>query len=329
MELAENSAPPVPATVDESIFVAIAAYREPELGDTITSCIENASQPDRLRFGVLQQFDDDIEGAGSDAIDQLVEEWPIDHVRVPHPQSRGGCWARHAVQRLYDGEAYTLQIDAHSRMGAGWDDEFIALLAELPSEKPLVTGFPALYEVIDGVDALYDDPELPVPLTVIDMWAREGWIRHPTVPAPIGSPRVARRTRVLSGAFVFTLVSWNIEVRQDPEHLYTGEEFALTLRSFTSGYDLWNPPRRLVWHRLHPATNPKYIHDDPDHKSDWRHRRACSRLRTLLRGDPDGLLGPYGLGADRTLAEYGEFSGLDCEEWTIAPAARIGIEPSA
>lgn len=312
---------------NDTIFVAIAAYREPELADTINSCIERAANSTRLRFGVVQQFDDEMDGAGFDAIDDLVSNWPIELVRVPHTQARGGCWARHAVQGLYAGEAFTMQIDSHSRLGDGWDDEFIGVLADLPSGKPLLTGFPALYEVIDGEDRLRDDPDLPFPVTLVDMWAREGWIRHPTVPAPIDSPCVARRTRVLSGAFVFTLGVWNIEVRQDPEHLYTGEEFALALRSFTSGYDLWNPPRRRIWHRLHPVANPKYISDDPDGKVDWRHRRACSRLRALLRSDPDGVLDPYGLGTERTLAEYAAFSGLDCESQTISPAARIGEEP--
>ncbi len=147
-------------------------------------------------------------------------------------------------------------------------------------------------------------PDDRVPVTVVEQWSDEGWINHPVAPAPSCSPRAARPTRVLSGAFVFTDGAWNVDVRQDPEHLYTGEEFALTLRSFTHGYDLWNPARHVVLHRTHPTTNPKYIHDDPDGAAARRHARACRRLRTLLSGDPDGILEPYSLGRVRTLEQY-------------------------
>jgi hypothetical protein len=42
---------------NDKIFVAIAAYREPELRRTIESCIAMATKPGRLRFGVCLQYD--------------------------------------------------------------------------------------------------------------------------------------------------------------------------------------------------------------------------------------------------------------------------------
>jgi hypothetical protein len=312
---------------DDSIFVAIAAYREPEIALTIESCIEQARHPDRLRFGVCLQFDDSIPGAGFDALDHLEDRTTLRLVRFPHSQSRGGCWARWVTQSLYDAEHYTLQCDAHSRLGPDWDVDLIAAMALLPSEKPLITGFPPLYDRIDGRDRLHGSAEDPVPMTVIAQWSPAGWIHHPTMAAPDWMPPGPRRARVISGAFVFTLGQWNVEVRQDPEHLYAGEEFALTLRSFTSGYDLWNPPKRMIWHRNHPEPNPKYISDDPDGRQRWRHDRAMRRLRVLLAGDPERILEPYTLGAERTLEDYRVFSGLDCERFEIHPDAAAGIPP--
>lgn len=309
------------------IFIALAAYREPELGLTIESCLENATHPERLRFGVCQQWDDTIPGAEFDCLDALRERWPIRLVRYHHRESRGGCWARHLTQGLYDGERYTMQIDAHSRLGPGWDTELVGTIAALPGNRPLLTGFPPLYRIRNGIDELVHPADDPVPVTVIERWADDGWIHHPVVPAPPSAPSEPRPTRVLSGAFVFTNGEWNVEVRQDPEHLYTGEEFALTLRSFTHGYDLWNPARRVVWHRLHPTTNPKYIHDDPDAAARRRHDRACRRLRTLLAGDPAGILEPYSLGTARTLEEYAAWSGLEIATRRIHPDARLGVDP--
>ena len=42
---------------DQNVFVAIAAYREPELRRTIENCIITAAHPERLRFGVCLQYD--------------------------------------------------------------------------------------------------------------------------------------------------------------------------------------------------------------------------------------------------------------------------------
>jgi hypothetical protein len=316
-----------PGESDELVFVALAAYREPELALTIRSCLEQATFPERLRFGVCLQYDDDIPGAGFDCLDELAELTTIRSIRRPWTASRGGCFARWAAQGLYDGERYTLQCDAHSRLTPGWDTILVATMDELPSAKPLITGFPPLYNREGDVDVILEPVELPVPITIAESWSAGGWIHHPSVHAPRWMPLGARPTRFLSGGFVFTLGSWNVEVRQDPEHLYTGEEFALTLRSFTSGYDLWNPPSRVIFHRNHPHGNPKYITDDRDGRSQRRHERATKRLRTLLRGDPDRVLEPYSLGTERSLEDFAAFSGLDCARYEIHPDARAGTPP--
>jgi hypothetical protein len=308
-----------------TIFVQLAAYREPELAATIASCLDEARRPERLCFGVCLQHDAAIPGAGPDCLDALGEQAEIRLVRLPHDRTRGGCWARFVAQGLYDGEDHTLQIDAHSRLRAGWDDALVGLVGALPDRKPLVTGYPPLYRLVDGDVQLLEPASAPVPVTRVAKWSTDGWIHHPTKPAPRDAPLEARRTRVISGAFVFTVGAWNVEVRQDPEHLYTGEEFALTLRSFTSGYDLWNPPERVVWHRTQPVPGPKYYRDDPDGWSARRHERACRRLRVLLDGDPDRILEPFSLGSDRPLEDYWDFAGLRWPEREISPAARDGF----
>lgn len=326
--MSRPSAPGAPAPhTDAEIFVSLAAYREPELGLTIKSCIDNATNAERLRFGVCLQWDDSTPGAGFDCLDGLRKDWPIRLLRYHYTESRGGCWARHLTQGLYEGEPYTLQVDAHSRLGPAWDTELIAHIDALPGDRPLLTGSPPLYRRDHGVDELLEPADAPVPVTVVEHWDDDGWIHHPTVPAPQGAPREPRPTRVLSGAFVFTSGDWNLEVRQDPEHLYAGEEFALTIRSFTCGYDLWNPSHRIVWHRNHPAPNPKFIYDAPDAVLRHKHARACRRLRTLLAGDPDRILSPYSLGTVRTLEDYGTWSGLDITAHRIHGDARSGADP--
>ena len=309
---------------NENVFVAIAAYREPELELTIRSCIDNATHPERLRFGVCLQYD--LDGPPQtqpdclDGLDAVVRMRSYDWT-----ESKGGCWARHIAQGLYDGEGYTLQIDSHMRMAPNWDARLIEMMQEFPGDKPLITGQCPLYQIIDGEDVYPEHSTVPV--TLANDFAEAGWIHHPATEMPEVDDD-PRPTRFLSGMFVFTLGRWNLEVRQDPEHLYTGEEYALTIRSFTWGYDLYNPSSVVAWHRSHPEGNLKYIFDGEDTEVRWRDQRAYRRLRALHRGDPDRILGPFSTGHLRSVAEFSEWSGLDYATRSMSDDARNGVTPA-
>ena len=102
---------------------------------------------------------------------------------------------------------------------------------------------------------------------------------------------------------------------------------SLSVRSFTHGFDLFEPARVVVWHRMHPEPNRKWINDFEDATVSRRHQRAMARLRLLLAGDPDRRLGRYSLGPERSLSDYHRFSGLDCANYTIHPDAERGLPP--
>ncbi len=317
----------MPEPAGPSIFVALAAYCEPELALTIADALARADRPDRLRFGILHQFD--ASGAPEVQEDALAHLVGDDRFRIAtrdHREGRGGCWARHIVQGLYRGEAWTLQLDAHTRFADGWDTELIDMATACPSDLPVITGFPPPYFRDGEVDQVDRDDRDRVASVRVVHWDEAGWINHPTEIVDHGSA-VPVRTRVLSGAMVFAPGRWNEDVRQDPGHLYAGEEFALTLRSFTHGYDLFQPTRVMVWHRNHPEPNRKWISDFPEDAVAVRHGRAMARLRLLLAGDPDRRLGRYSLGDRRSLEEYRVFSGLDCATREIHPDAFRGLPP--
>ena len=42
---------------DESIFVSVASYRDPEIAKTVARAFERAADPDRVFFGIFQQND--------------------------------------------------------------------------------------------------------------------------------------------------------------------------------------------------------------------------------------------------------------------------------
>lgn len=312
------------AAETDEIFVAIASYRDLELALTIENCVSQAEYPERLVFGICLQHDrtgpPEVQPDCLDGVDATVRSLSFDW-----GESRGGCWARNLAQSLCRGERFTMQIDSHMRMEPRWDSLLIDMFERFPAEKPLITGQMPLYDRSDGHDVF--PPQVPeVPTTVVLEMSPDGWLHHPAVDQPVDDV-VPRPTRVLSGMFVFTLGQWNDEIRQDPEHLYTGEELALTIRSFTHGYDLFNPDQVVAWHRHHPDGNVRYIGVAADDEVAFRADRSLRRLRVLLGGDPDRILEPYSVGSARSVGEYCAWAGFDFDTLSIDDDARRGVSP--
>ncbi len=136
----------------------------------------------------------------------------------------------------------------------------------------------------------------------------------------------------MSGHFYFTLGQHCEDYRYDPEIYFAGDELSLSVRSFTSGYDLFHPHRLRVWHEY---TRAGRIKNWDDHLSQnelvaWHERDRISkmRLRQMLYGENHGLdLDCHTLGTARTLSEYERYAGIDFSNRRLHPDARKGIEP--
>ena len=117
------------------------------------------------------------------------------------------------------------------------------------------------------------------------------------------------------------------EVPYDPWLYFHGEEQALALRLYTRGWDLWHMPGLPVRHLYNAAGSgaPKRpLHwdsaEDAQRGTRWwtREQRARARLAALVAGED---LGVYGIGTERTLAEFATFSGIDYRARTLAAQA--------
>ncbi|MDX1383520.1 MAG: GlcNAc-transferase family protein, partial [Thermoanaerobaculia bacterium] len=93
----------------DTIFVAIAAYTDPELPRTLADASEKARNPDALSFGVCWQADP----AAPVPLDRFRTDRRYRWVDTTIEASQGGPWARNIAQSLWRGEPYTLQIDSH------------------------------------------------------------------------------------------------------------------------------------------------------------------------------------------------------------------------
>ena len=124
-----------------TIFIQIAAYRDPELIPTLKDCLAMADRPDNLHFGICRQY------CPKDKFDDLAEftdDSRFQIIDIPYKDSKGACWARNKIQQLYKDETYTLQLDSHHRFAKGWDTALIKMLRKLQDKghkKPLLTSY--------------------------------------------------------------------------------------------------------------------------------------------------------------------------------------------
>ena len=303
------------------IFVSIASYTDPELPRTLRDCMENARWPADLRFGICWQADP----AAPIALDAFRKDARFRFADYSIHESEGGTWARSIAQRFWQGEEYTLQIDSHMKFDEEWDRRLIEMLEDVPAAKPLLTVNTPIFW-FDDEGRVHRDTARGVPTSRVNHWhSSGGWA--PWVDYGPPNPRLPARNRFITGNFAFTLGEWNEEVPQDPEHYYWGEELNLTVRSFTSGYDLWVPREICVWHMLHQGGPPRRHWEHGEDVVSSKNAVAYERLHKLLYSDGSSDLGRYGLGTERTLREYEIYAGFDFASKRAHPDVYTGRPP--
>src|SRR6187402_2663732 len=123
------------------IYVQIAAYRDPELRPTIEDCLAKAKYPQDLTFGICWQ-----KAPEDRCLDDFRANKRFRIDEMPWEQSKGLCWARARLQRMYEGEDYTLQIDSHHRFAENWDETLLHYLELTGSPKPILTAYAGMYD---------------------------------------------------------------------------------------------------------------------------------------------------------------------------------------
>ena len=297
------------------IFVQIASYRDPELSKTLKDMIAHATHPENLRIGIAWQHSDADDW---DKLDDYKEDERFRILDINYKDSKGVCWARNAVQQLYDGEKYTLQLDSHHRFVKGWDEILINMLVDLQkqgSPKPLITGY------IPSFDP-ENDPEKRVPepwKMNFDRFIPEGAIFF--LPASFDSFNDKDRPvrgRFYSAHFAFTIGEFCKEVPHDPNYYFHGEEISIAVRAYTHGYDIFHPNKVICWHEYTRKGRSKQWDDDPV----WPQRNNECHLRNRKLFEMDGLtndidFGPFGFGKKRTVEDYEKYAGISFKKRAV------------
>ncbi len=301
------------------IFVSIAAYRDSQLVPTVQDCLRKASNPARLRFGVCWQRD------ASDPALPFAEDPRFRVVEVNWRDSRGACWARAEIMKLWQGEDWFLQVDSHCRVAESWDRTLVRTAAETRAAKPIISTYAAPFT--PGENEILRENPLQM---IFQDFSKEGIPQlRPGAFPPERISRQPLRARFLAAGFLFAPGSLVQEVPYDPELYFMGEESAMTVRAYTHGYDLFHPAETIIWHDYIRAEAPKHWSDHSDTAEvagPWRNLDDASRrkISRLLRGE---TLESFGLGAARTLREYEAYAGLSFQHRKAQAYTMRGAEP--
>lgn len=308
----------------DEIFISIASYRDEYLPFTIRSVLEGARHPERLRFGICWQAGE------NESLAPYVDDPRFRILAFKYWESRGYGWSRAEVQKLYQGEKYHLLIDSHSYLAPLWDENLIAQLESKPSDKPVLTTsappftFGERGEVVLPWAGTERDG---VPLIRCRQVPGSGWLD-----LQMSAERSAGRdtpTYFMVCNHVFTHGRWIVDVPEDPEMVNAAHESALSVRTYTHGYDMFLPDEIQIWHLDYRNYREGFRRTVWETKSrSWQGEatdRMRARLDALIYGRGDlAILGRHGRGSARTVEEWAAKAGVDLSLRHSSPPGEAG-----
>jgi glycosyltransferase involved in cell wall biosynthesis len=294
----------------KKICVLIAAYRDPELLDTIKSCLEQAEHSDRISFSICWQGAAEVEW-------QVGELSAIPNCRVSyydHSQCQGVGWARLITQTMVGDEDYVLQIDSHSRLAKDWDSKLIEMVEELP-EKSLLTAYPASYDPATG--EVQPDAQ---PYSIgANFFNDYGVLVLQACTTVVDTPH---QGYFLSAGFIFAPTAI-LGIPYDPGMIFNGEESSLAARYVTNGWNIYHPHEVFIYHNY---GRPEAHRPFTDQNMVDRELASYGRYREIMgMDDTNWDYGVYGLGSVRSLEEYQQLCGVNFRERSIEERGRTGL----
>ena len=280
-----------PVRDDGSIFVSLAAFREHLLAKTMMSAYDHAKNPDKLFMGAVVQNCFGLDGVtcktGIQVVGTLPNGQPKTSVSPAPPDSNGieeFCThedykkycengqvrvlyvhdtdalgpqtARYYASKLWGGENYFMQMDAHLEFAPEWDDYYInemKLSKNYP--KSVLSAYPPGFKEYDGAykggtrgerlcGAHFSKNGVENEILRIEQLGLTPWEAE----FPTQIPYIA-------AGFFFAHSHFLRDVPFDPyaPWCFMGEEIALSMRAWTHGWNIYAPRKNVIAHQYRPG----------------------------------------------------------------------------
>jgi len=256
---------------DGSIFLSAATYRDENCFNTIHQAYEKAKNPEKLFVGLVQQNchancrsgvlenlkmedvppDDDCEKLFCETPlgKPICENKQIRVLNIDEPESLGPYAARFFASKLWYGEDWFMQTDAHMTFATHWDAISIDMLHKAPSKKPIISHYPPAHTIDLDANAGRPGARLCGPVFAnSDLEAQivrleGGGMDYEQLKIPAFAPFTAAGYFCAHSDFLH-------EVPFDPflPWIFMGEEIIMSSRFWTAGYDIFSPTQAVVGH---------------------------------------------------------------------------------
>jgi len=323
---------------DPTVYVAIASYRDWQCRYTVESIFGRAKFPERIRVAVVDQIakgDDKcsapIKPCFEDQEQALCKYSDrIDVFQMDAKLAVGPVFARHLGHRMYRGEYFAMQVDAHVTFVQGWDQDIIGQWTAAGNEMAVLSTY--LTDVQGSIDENGHSLRntRPIMCNTDFEGGKNKYLRHKSqpegFPGILGSPQLepywAAGFSFSRGHFV-TVVPYD----QHLPMIFQGEEISITVRGWTQGYDFYAFERSVVFHMYATGANAEKRHKV---KLFWENgsiygkteQPAMKRLLGIIGLKPELKedeysikdLDLYGLGTHRKPSQFYKLIGIDVQK---------------
>jgi len=175
---------------------------------------------------------------------------------VHSSESLGPAVARYYASKLWGGETYFVQTDSHLLFADEWDAKYIAeIKATRNYPKSVLSAYPpgfsghmenSVVTESHGSRLCYCETLENDPNPIVRINSGSGY--HGAEPRPTQIPFIA-------AGFFFTRAEFLTDVPFDPylPWCFMGEEIALSIRAWTSGWNIYAPRKNLIEHQYRPG----------------------------------------------------------------------------
>jgi hypothetical protein len=259
----------------------------------------------------------------------------IDVVTLNASESVGPVPARHVGYRLYRGEFYAAQADAHLNFAVNWDMSLILELESTGNEMAVLSTY--LSDVTGALDESGNVVKYDRPIMCNSYWKEslQHYHIHHSV-QPEGPPIITGSPQLhpwWSAGFSFARGHFLMNVPYDlyQPMVFSGEEMSIAIRGFTVGYDFYTPEHSVCFHYY--QENEETIKKRKNVPTFWENadayegsgvvgmRRLLGIVHLLPGEDPSSWdrreEETYGLGGVRQPEQFMDFLGINVKEHTI------------
>jgi hypothetical protein len=329
---------------EPTIFLMIASYRDWQCRDTATSALERATFPGRVIVAAVQQNRPGDVGCGepqkpcnedpSQPLCSRAKQVKI--YAMDANEATGPVYARHVGYRMYRGEAFALQVDAHCVFVNGWDESIIEQWRLTRNEMAVLSTY--LTDLKGSVSPEGDSLRKTRPIMCnSDFEGQPGYLRHGSQPESVPSIKTEPMLQPYWAAgFSFARGHFLNKVRYDCclPMVFMGEEISIGIRGWTHGYDMYAPQASVLFHEYAQMSSrrrnvPKFWESGGARRGDGQ--RSLKRLTSLIHMNPLGMddnwdrtkMELYGLGTERPVDLFYKLILVDVAKRSAVPICRF------